>query len=196
MIRKACISILVLLFTVSLVPIINNALSAAAKPDFNDPDKDGCPHLNIKWKDPNDESKWIVINGNRDYDGIPDLNIDSDGDGIPDLNIDTDNDGKPDENIQEITEWKPEKTVDGDFPYDTMNINAQEEPEQPDNPTPPTKEPDEKPNTSVKGYYNPKTSMGGANTGDETELMLYLSLTMLSIGFISYAIYSYQKNTF
>ena len=39
-----------------------------------------------------------VHDGDRDYDGIPDLNIDSDGDGVPDLNIDTDNDGKPDIN--------------------------------------------------------------------------------------------------
>ena len=69
------------------------------KPDFNDPDGDGCPDLNIKWKDPNDESKWIVINGDRNNDGIPDLNIDSDGDGKPDLNIDTDKDGKPDLNL-------------------------------------------------------------------------------------------------
>ena len=79
------------------------------KPDFNDPDGDGCPDLNIKWKDPDDESKWIVINGDRDGDGIPDLNIDSDGDGKPDLNIDTDNDGKPDLNlvILKKSDWKP-----------------------------------------------------------------------------------------
>lgn len=163
------------------------------KPELNiDTDGDGYPDINLDL----DGDGIPELNVDVDGDYIPDINIDSTGDGKPDINIDTDNDGKPDENIQEITEWKPEKTVDGDFPYDTMNINAQEEPEQPDNPTPPTKEPDEKPNTSVKGYYNPKTSMGGANTGDETELMLYLSLTMLSIGFISYAIYSYQKNTF
>ncbi|NBJ65383.1 hypothetical protein D5266_09370, partial [bacterium c-19] len=325
------------------------------KPDFNDPDEDGCPDLNIKWKDPNDESKWIVINGDRDYDGIPDLNIDSDGDGKPDLNIDTDHDGKPDlnlvilkksdwkptkcvkadsdnnileeyctgtnvkavinvdtdgdgipninidtngdmkpdynidnnndgraeinlgpvlaewkpnkdynsnsfiydsitkdkvkpelnidtdgdgypdlnldlngdgipeinvdtdgdyipninidstgdgkpdinidtngdgkpdKNIKDITDWKPEKTINGDFPYDTMSFEVQEEPTNPK---------DDDSSTSVKGQYNPVTSIGGANTGDETELMLYLSLTMLSIGFICYAIYSYQKNTF
>ncbi len=312
------------------------------KPDFNDPDGDGCPDLNIKWKDPNDESKWIVINGDRNYDGIPDLNIDSDGDGKPDLNIDTDHDGKPDlnlvilkkgdwkptkcvkqdidnsileeyctgtnvkaqinvdtdndgipninidnkgdfkphiniskndinpsiniaiihdwkpdknyksgsftydsigkdelkpylnidtdgdglpdinldldgdgiadinidtdgdnipdvdidsdgdgepdinvdtdgdgkpdENIKEITEWKPEKNVDGDFPYDTMDFSEPNDPQ------------DNKPNdsgndTSVKGQYNPATSMGGANTGDETNLMLYMSLLISSLVF-------------
>ena len=87
------------------------------KPDFNDPDGDGCPDLNIKWKDPNDEGKWIVINGDRDYDGVPDLNIDSDGDGKPDLNIDTDNDGKPDLNlvILKKTDWKPTKCVKQDI---------------------------------------------------------------------------------
>ena len=308
------------------------------KPDFNDPDGDGCPDLNIKWKDPNDARKWIVINGDRDYDGIPDINIDSDGDGKPDLNIDTDGDGKPDlnlvilkkgdwkptkcvkvdtdngileeyctgtnvkavinvdtdndgipninidtngdmkadinipkngdtipilniatieswnpkkdykyqgfiydtalhkpylnidtdgdgrpdvnvdldgdgipdinvdvdgdgipdididsdgdgkpdvnvdtdgdgkadENIKKITEWKPNKNVDSDFPYDTMNFNE---------PTEPTK-----PDTSVKGQYNPKTSMGGANTGDYSDLILYAEVCLLMIGVISYSI--------
>ncbi len=86
------------------------------KPDFNDPDGDGCPDLNIKWKDPTDTKKWIVINGDRDYDGIPDLNIDSDGDGIPDLNIDTDKDGKPDLNLVVLkkADWKPTKCVKAD----------------------------------------------------------------------------------
>ena len=329
------------------------------KPDFNDPDGDGCSDLNIKWKDPNNESKWIVINGDRDYDGIPDLNIDSDGDGKPDLNIDTDNDGKPDlnlvilkktdwkptkcvkadpdnnileeyctgtsvkaiinvdtdgdgipdinidtngdmkadlnitkagntepylniilpqhvwepnkdyksgafaydsigkhdpvinidtdgdgrpdvnidldgdlepdinidvdgdlipdididstgdgkpdvnvdtnddgkpdENIVEIKEWKPNKNVDGDVLYDTMNFNDTEDPKH-DEPQDPND--DNQPSTSVKGYYNPAASIGGANTGDDTELRLYLSLMILNIGFISYALYSYQKNTF
>ena len=86
------------------------------KPDFNDPDGDGCPDLNIKWKDPNNESKWSIINGDRDGDGIPDLNIDSNGDGKPDLNIDTDNDGKPDLNlvILKKSDWKPTKCVKQD----------------------------------------------------------------------------------
>ena len=316
------------------------------KPDFNDPDGDGCPDLNIKWKDPDDETKWIVINGDRDYDGLPDLNIDSDGDGKPDLNVDTDNDGKPDlnlvilkksdwkptkcvkadpdngileeyctgtsvkavlnvdtdndgipninidsdgdmkadiniskdginpniniveltnwipdknytyqkfsydtmkdikpllnidsdkdgrpdinidldgdsnpdinidvdgdgipdididsdgdgkpdvnidtdgdgkpnENIHEITKWKPNKNVDGDLPYDTMDFSE---------PTKPTE-----PNPSVKGQYNPKTSIGGAITGDDTNLIVYISLTMLTFSVISYLLYKYKKNTF
>ena len=323
------------------------------KPDFNDPDGDGCPDLNIKWKDPNDETKWVVINGDRNNDGIPDINIDSDGDGKPDLNIDTDNDGKPDLNlvILKKSDWKPTKCVkadidnrileeyctgtsvkavinvdtDGDgiandnidtngdmkaniniipteegqlilnilpieewkpsknythnkFPYDTMewkmpilnydsdgdgradinidfdgdgipdinidsdydgipdlnidsdgdgypdynideggsgiptknlititewkpevkgdregigfgtmDVNEKEEPSDP-----------AKGNhdTSVKGQYNPATSMGGANTGDNTCLMIYISLLILSIAVISYGLYRYQKDTF
>jgi len=90
---------------------VDKDVDGDGKPDFNDPDGDGCPDLNIKWKD--DSGNWVVINGDRDYDGIPDLNIDSDGDGISDLNIDTDKDGKPDINlvILKKTDWKPTKCV-------------------------------------------------------------------------------------
>jgi len=325
------------------------------KPDFNDPDGDGCPDLNIKWKDPNDESKWIVINGDRNNDKIPDLNIDSDGDGIPDLNIDTDNDGKPDlnlvilkktdwkpskcvktdpdngileeyctgtgvkavinvdtdndgipninidnkgdfkphlniskdgvnasvnitdvhewkpeknytsgkftfdsvgdeykpqinvdsdgdgrpdinidldgdgvpdinidtdgdnipninidsdgdgipdvnvdidddgnpdENIKDITEWKPNKDVEGDVPYDTMDFGEQEEPQKPSEPTKPNQPAN---GTDVKGSYYPGDNVGGAITGDETNLLLYINSILLSIGLISYLIYRTQK---
>ncbi len=91
--------------------MIDKDVDEDGKPDFNDPDGDDCPDLNIKWKD--DDGNWVIINGDRDYDGIPDLNIDSDGDGVPDLNIDTDNDGKPDINlvILKKTDWKPTKCV-------------------------------------------------------------------------------------
>ncbi len=99
---------------------IDKDVDGDGKPDFNDPDGDGCPDLNIKWKD--DHGDWVVINGDRDYDGIPDLNIDSDGDGVPDLNIDTDNDGKPDINlvILKKSDWKPTKCV-------TVNSTVKEE---------------------------------------------------------------------
>ncbi len=328
------------------------------KPDFNDPDGDGCPDLNIKWKDPNDETKWIVINGDRNNDKIPDLNIDSDGDGTPDLNIDTDGDGKPDlnlvilkkgdwkptkcvkadpdngilekyctgtsvkavinidtdgdgipninidnkgdfkphiniskdginpiiniaiihewkpelnkalnsfqfdtmaidekknvllnidtdgdgrpdvnidldndgkpdinidtdfdwipdinidstgdgqpdtnvdtdndgiadENIVEIKEWKPNKNVDGDLPYDTMDFNEQDPSDDTTtDPIPP------KNDTSVKGVYNPATSMGGAMTGDSTNVMLYITSIAFAVGLIAYLIYKKQKDTF
>ena len=328
------------------------------KPDFNDPDGDGCPDLNIKWKDPENPDRWIVVNGDRNYDGLPDLNIDSDGDGIPDLNVDTDGDGKPDlnlvilkkdewkptkcvkadpdngileeyctgtnvkpvinvdtdndgipninidnkgdfkphiniskdgktsiiniaiihewkpelnkalnsfqfdtmaidekknvllnidtdgdgrpdvnidldgdgkpdvnvdtdfdwipninidsdgdgqpdtnidtdndgiadENIVEIKEWKPNKNVDGDLPYDTMDFNEQDPSDDTTtDPIPP------KNDTSVKGVYNPATSMGGAMTGDSTNVMLYITSIAFAVGLIAYLIYKKQKDTF
>ena len=336
------------------------------KPDFNNPNGDGCPDLNIKWKDPNDEGKWIVINGDRDYDGVPDLNIDSDGDGKPDLNIDTDHDGKPDlnlvilkktdwkptkcvkqdidngileeyctgtsvkavinvdtdgdnipdinidingdmkadinvdtdndfkanvniapihtewkpnkdysygkpifrydtaekyepllnidsdgdgrpdinidldgngvadlnidtdgdripninidsdgdgkpdinvdvdddgkpdENIKEITEWKPNKNVDGDLPYDTMEFNDTEEPSNPDDQDQTDQKDDSVSGnpTDVNGYYYPGKNVGGALTGDETDIILHLGYMGLGIGVIVYLYYRYQKNTF
>ncbi len=100
------------------------------------------------------------------------LMVDIDGDGKPDVNVDIDGNGTPDENIKEITEWKPEKNVDGDIPYDTMSFDEKEEPTVPD-----------EPDTSVKGQYNPVTSIGGAATGDETKSMLYMSLIIVSLGF-------------
>ena len=139
------------------------------KPELNiDTDGDGYPDINLDLD--NDGIPELNVDVDGDY--IPDINIDSTGDGKPDINIDTDNDGKPDENIQEITEWKPEKNVDGDFPYDTMSFD------EPNNPN------DNDP--SVKGQYNPATSMGGANTGDTTDFMLYVSLSILSIAIVSY----------
>ena len=72
-----------------------------------------CPDLNIKWK--GDDGKWVVINGDRNNDGIPDFNIDSDGD------------GEPDENINKIVEWKPQHNVNEPFPYDTMTFEGKNE---------------------------------------------------------------------
>ena len=142
-----------------LKKIINIDTDGDGRPDVNvDLDGDGIPDINV----------------DVDGDGIPDIDIDSDGDGKPDVNVDTDGDGKADENIKKITEWKPNKNVDSDFPYDTMNFNE---------PTEPTK-----PDTSVKGQYNPKTSMGGANTGDYSDLILYAEVCLLMIGVISYSI--------
>ena len=108
------------------------------------------------------------------------LMVDIDGDGIPDVNVDTDGDGKPDENIIEITEWKPNKNVDGDFPYDTMDFSNPNEPDDND--------------TSVKGQYNPKTSMGGASTGDSTNLMAYMGISFLSISLLFFLTYKYKKD--
>ena len=133
-------------------------------PDVNvDLDGDGEPDINI----------------DIDGDGIPDIDIDSDGDGIPDVNVDTDGDGKPDENIIEIIEWKPNKNVDGDVPYNTMDfkIPDKEEPKEP----------------SVKGQYNPVTSMGGANTGDHTNTMVYMGISLLSLSLIFFISYKHKS---
>ena len=168
------------------------------KPEINiDSDGDGYPDINIDI----DGDGEPDINKDLDGDGIPDIDIDSTGDGIPDLNIDSDGDGKPDENIKEITEWKPGKNVEGDLPYDTMDFNDNEDPEKPDEPNGNDPNDTDDPNgsdhdTSVKGQYNPATSMGGANTGDNTCLMIYISLLILSIAVISYGLYRYQKDTF
>ena len=125
---------------------------------------DGIPELNV----------------DTDGDYIPDINIDSTGDGKPDINLDTDDDGKPDENMIEITEWKPENNVDNGFPYDTMSFDVQEEPNNP-------KVDDS--SASVKGQYNPATSLGGANTGDNTSASLYIGICCSAMGIVLYLTY-------
>ncbi|MCI8541656.1 MAG: hypothetical protein HFE67_09145, partial [Erysipelotrichaceae bacterium] len=84
--------------------------------NFWDTDDDGCPDLNIELTDDNGDT--ILINGDKNEDGIPDYNIDTNGDGKPDLNIDTDGDGKPDLNLVQLKSWKPSKCVTiGDVQY-------------------------------------------------------------------------------
>ncbi|MCI8851846.1 MAG: hypothetical protein HFE82_10030, partial [Erysipelotrichaceae bacterium] len=145
------------------------------KPEINiDSDGDGRPDLNIDL----DKDGKADINIDLNGDGIPDIDIDSDGDGIPDVNVDTDGDGKPDENIIEITEWKPNKNIDGDLPYDTMSFDK------------PVKEDD----SSVKGNYNPITSMGGANTGDSINIVYNMSITLLSLSLLLFLTYKYKKD--
>ena len=131
------------------------------------------PYLNID----SDGAGTPDINIDVDGDFIPDIDIDSDGDGIPDVNVDTDGDGKADENIIEIKEWKPNKDVDGDVPYDTMDFSKPEKPSDPKT---------EKPDTSVMGQYNPVTSIGGANTGDTTNLIFYADFSLITFGILLY----------
>ncbi|NBJ64928.1 hypothetical protein D5266_07020, partial [bacterium c-19] len=138
------------------------------------------------------------INKDLDGDGIPDIDIDSTGDGIPDVNVDTDGDGKADENIKKITEWKPGKNVEGDLPYDTMDFSDNEDPEKPDEPNGNDPNNIDDPDgsdhdTSVKGMYNPVTSMGGANTGDKTDILFIISTMLISLGSMTYAIF-HMKN--
>ena len=141
------------------------------KPLLNiDSDGDGRPDINI---DINDDGV-ADLNIDTDGDGIPNINIDSTGDGKPDINIDLDDDGKPDENIKDITEWKPNKNVDGDIPYDTMDFSETDKPVDSDNQADP----------SVKGQYNPATSMGGANTGDTTNIVFLCLINLLSVSLL------------
>ncbi|MCI8850882.1 MAG: hypothetical protein HFE82_05000, partial [Erysipelotrichaceae bacterium] len=145
------------------------------KPEINiDSDGDGLPDINVDIDGDGEPDINIDIDG----DGIPDIDIDSDGDGIPDVNVDNDGDGKPDENIIEIPEWKPGKNVEGDLPYDTMDFSE---------PVVPNGD-----GTSVKGQYNPANSMGGASTGDNTNIMVYMGISLLSLCLLSYIIYKYQ----
>ncbi|MCI8541642.1 MAG: hypothetical protein HFE67_09075, partial [Erysipelotrichaceae bacterium] len=93
--------------------------------NFWDVDDDGCPDLNIEIED--NEGNTILINGDKNEDGIPDYNIDKDGDGVPDLNIDTDKDGKPDLNLVILKDWKPSKCITfGDVQF-SSGINAKAE---------------------------------------------------------------------
>ncbi len=157
------------------------------KPQINvDSDGDGRPDINIDL----DGDGVPDINIDTDGDNIPNINIDSDGDGIPDVNVDTDDDGNPDENIKDITEWKPNKDVDGDVPYDTMDFSEKEEPDEPSEPTKPNKSTTD---TDVKGSYYPGDNVGGAITGDETNLMLYIVLFLSAITVMNYLIYRKQK---
>ncbi len=151
--------------TMKIDPLLNIDSDGDGRPDINiDLDGDGEPDINI----------------DVDGDGIPDTNIDGDGDGKPDINVDTDGDGKPDENIKKITEWKPNKNVDGDLPYGTMDFNDTDDTEKPSDDDP-----------DVKGSYYPGDNVGGAITGDETDLMMYIELLLLGMGIISYLSFKY-----
>ena len=203
------------------VPELNIDTNGDGLPDINvDTDDDGKPDLNIatniKWNPTHCVTGQIEeyctdltiipdlnidldgdgrpdINIDLDGDGIPDIDIDTDGDGKPDINIDTDKDGKPDENIKDITEWKPGDrfTVNGKD-FNTMT-GLEPDPEKPDNldkPNHPTKDDDD---SDVKGSYYPGKDVGGAMTGDSTNVMLYICLIVCSIGAITYLIYKNRK---
>jgi len=43
--------------------------------------------------------------------------------------------------------------------------------------------------TSVKGQYNPATSMGGANTGDNTSIIGLIGIMLLSVSFMCLIIF-------
>ena len=147
-----------------------------------DTDKDGYPDLNIDLD--LDSLPELNINTDGKLDK-PQTNIDSDGDGIPDINIDEDKDGIPDKNIVEITEWKPNHNVskDGKVIYDTMEIKTE------DDPTPPSNLGD----SDVKGSYYPGDNVGGAITGDNTNITAYMVISFLSISALFYFAYKHKS---
>ena len=125
-----------------------------------DKNDDGIPDYNI----------------DSDGDGKADLNIDSDGDGLADINIDLDHDGKADQNIIKINEWKPEHNVEGEIPYDTMTLEAIREQEN-------SGEIQKDASTDKDDDFN---IIGGALTGDTTNIMMYMGMSWMAGGILLY----------
>lgn len=100
------------------------------------------------------------INVDTNGDGVPDINIDTNGDGKPDINIDTDGDGIPDINIDIDRDGVPDINIDtdGDGKAD-KNIDKNYK---------------EKYDKEAAEWNYPKT-------GDESSLMLWVSLIATSI---------------
>ena len=137
------------------------------RPELNiDSDDDGLADINI---DLNHDGK-ADINIDLDGDLIPDIDIDSNGDGKGDVNVDTDGDGKADQNIIKINKWKPEHNVEGEIPYDTMTLEAIKEQEN-------SGEIQKDANRD-----NVLENIGGALTGDTTNIMMYMGMLLSTMG--------------
>lgn len=154
-----------------------------------DTDGDGLPDLNIDLDGDGLPDLNINTDGKLDK---PQINIDGDGDGKPDINVDTDGDGKPDENLMEISEWKPNHNVNAPFPYDTMKIEWRKDSDN---------NKKEEPDDEVKGSYYPNSSggstlgenMGGALTGDATNIMIYLGWGCMSCGVLCLLLFKHHR---
>ncbi|NBJ65361.1 hypothetical protein D5266_09260, partial [bacterium c-19] len=75
---------------------------------------------------------------------------------------------------------------------DEPNGNDPNDKDNPDNPDDPNGSDHD---TSVKGMYNPATSMGGANTGDSTQFVFYCSILFTCLGTLSYLIYRMKEKS-
>ena len=129
-----------------------------------------------------DDDGKADLNIDLDGDDIPDIDIDSNGDGKADTNIDQDGDGAADENIIEITEWKAETKIGK---MCTMLLNPDDnDPKQPN-------EDEKKPNSDVQGEYYPGANMGGALTGDTTNIMIYIGICCMAVGVVLYLSYKH-----
>ncbi|MCI9312952.1 MAG: hypothetical protein HFE68_06270 [Erysipelotrichaceae bacterium] len=154
---------------------------AECEPFLNiDTNGDGCPDLNI---DLDDDGK-PDLNIDADRDGIPDTNIDADADGKADTNLDTDKDGTPDENIVEIKEWQADAKVGK---ICTMILNPKDD--DPNNTNPDDNDTD----SEVKGSYYPGDNVGGALTGDTTNLMFWSGVTCLTLAILCYLFYKQKQ---
>lgn len=95
------------------------------------------------------------------------------------------------------------------MPYDTMDFNDTDPSDEPDDNSnnKPNKNPSDKPaddltndptppknDTSVKGQYNPETSMGGAMTGSLISFTPYASLCFLTLMSVILQLLWYKKN--
>ncbi len=155
------------------IPDYNIDSDSDGKADLNiDSDGDGLADINIDL----DHDGKADINIDLDGDLIPDIDIDSNGDGKPDVNVDTDGDGKADQNIIKINEWKPEHNVEGEIPYDTMTLEAIREQEN-------SGEIQKDASTDKDDDFN---IIGGALTGDTTNIMMYMGMSWMAGGILLY----------
>lgn len=162
------------------------------KPDINiDIDNDGIPDINI----------------DLNHDRIPDLDIDVDGDGLPDLNIDIDHDGVADDMLHKIESWNPETDCEyNGFVYDTMGslqdivnqLRKDKEGQGTEGPQPDDQDGDKsgnqtvEPATKVKGMYT-GTNTGGASTGDETNIIIYMGIGSCALGILTSVLYKRKR---
>ena len=71
-----------------------------------------------------------------------------------------------------------------------MTFDESEESNKPDEP----KDPNQKVHdTDVKGTYYPGDSVGGALTGDNTSLMMYIGFCFTTLGIILFLVYKKQE---
>ena len=100
--------------------------------------------------------------------------------------MEIDRDGKPDENLKDISEWKPEHNVNEPFEYDTMHFDEPEDPKD-------DQKGQDAPNKDVQGSYYPGDHVGGALTGDTTNMMMYMELGCMSLGMMLFILFKRKQ---
>ena len=74
-----------------------------------------------------------------------------------------------------------------------MVFDETDKPDKPDEPKDPNQQGND---TDVKGAYYPGDSVGGALTGDETELFRHMSIMILVSSVMVFSVIKYRKNKF